>query len=196
MESKTLECLCRAYLGESQARNRYTFYAKIAADEGFEQIAAIFRETADQEKEHAKKLFGYIQTLKVKEPKPDELLVDGVGIPDVFGDTLSNLKAAAAGEHYENQIMYPDFAKIAETEGLKEIAVGFSSIKKAEIHHEERYNKLIAQVEAKTVFDKKPKKVYWVCRECGYMHEGTAPPEKCPLCGKPKSFYQTKVEEY
>ncbi|OLS15027.1 MAG: rubrerythrin [Promethearchaeota archaeon CR_4] len=196
MNSKTLECLCRAYLGESQARNRYTFYAKIAADEGFEQIAAIFRETADQEKEHAKKLFGYIQTLKTKEPNPEELTVDGVGVPDVLGDTLANLKAAAAGEKYENQVMYPDFAKIAEAEGLKDVALGFSLIKKAEVHHEERYNKLIAQVEAKTVFNKKPKKVSWVCRECGYEHIGEAPPEKCPLCSKPKSFYQTKVEEF
>jgi rubrerythrin len=195
MESKTLECLCRAYLGESQARNRYTFYAKVAADEGFEQIAGIFRETADQEKEHAKKLFGIIQTLKVKEPNPDELMIDGVGVPATIGDTLTNLKAAAAGEKYENQVMYPDFAKQAEAEGLKDVALALTFIKQAEIHHEERYNKLIAQVEAKTVF-KKAKKVYWVCRECGYMHEGTAPPEKCPLCGKPKAFYQTKVEEY
>ncbi len=195
MNSKTLECVCRAFLGESQARNRYTFYAKVASDEGFEQIAAIFRETADQEKEHAKKLFGIIQTLKAKEPNPDELNIDGVGIPATIGDTLANLKAAAAGENYEHQIMYPDFAKIAESEGLKDIALAFATIKKAEVHHEERYNKLIAQVEAKTFF-KKAKKVSWVCRECGYEHEGTAPPEKCPLCGKSKSFYQTKVEEY
>jgi rubrerythrin len=196
MNSKTLECLCRAYLGESQARNRYTFYAKVAADEGFEQIASIFRETADQEKEHAKKLFGIIQVLKAKEPNPEELKIDGVEVPDAFGDTLVNLKAAAAGENYEHQIMYPDFAKIAESEGLKDVALVFSIIKKAEVHHEERFKKLIAQVEAKTIFNKKPKKVSWICRECGYEHVGEAPPEKCPLCSKPKSFYQTKVEEF
>ncbi|HME52477.1 MAG TPA: ferritin family protein [Candidatus Lokiarchaeia archaeon] len=192
--SKTLECLARAYLGESQARNRYTFYAKIAADEGFEQIAGIFRETADQEKEHAKKLFGYVQDLKKKE-KIAELKIDGVGVPIEFGTTLENLKAAAAGERYEDQIMYPDFAKIAGSEGNKDIATGFSTIKSAEAHHEERYNKLIEVVENETVF-KKEEKTVWVCRECGYMTESTEPPAKCPLCGKPHSFYQIKAEEY
>lgn len=192
--SKTLECIARAYLGESQARNRYTFYAKIAADEGFEQIAGIFRETADQEKEHAKKLFGYIQDLKKKE-KVSDLKIDGVGVPMDFGTTLENLKAAAAGERYENQIMYPDFAKIAESDGNKDIATGFSTIKTAEIHHEERYNKLIEVVENETVF-KKEEKTFWVCRECGYMYEGTEPPANCPLCGKPHAFYQVKAEEY
>ena len=192
--SKTLECVARAYLGESQARNRYTFYAKIAADEGFEQIAALFRETADQEKEHAKKLFGYIQDLK-KKGNVSDLKIDGVGVPMNFGTTLENLKAAASGEHYENQIMYPDFAKIAESEGNKDIATGFSTIKSAEIHHEERYNKLIEVVENGTAF-KKEEKTSWVCRECGYMFEGTEPPAKCPLCGKPHSFYQVKAEEY
>jgi len=195
MTSKTLESLCKAYLGESQARNRYTFYAKVASDEGFEQIAAIFRETADQEKEHAKKLFGIIQTLKAKEGNPEEININGVAVPTIIGDTLTNLKAAAAGENYEHQIMYPDFAKIAESEGLKEVAQDLLFIKKAEQHHEERYKKLIAQVEAKSFF-KKTKKVSWVCRECGYEHEGIMPPEKCPLCGKPRSFYQLKIEEY
>jgi rubrerythrin len=189
--SKTLECVARAYLGESQARNRYTFYAKIAAEEGYEQMAALFRETADQEKEHAKKLFGIMQDLKKKE-HVTELKIDGVGVPMDFGTTLENLKAAAGGERYENQIMYPEFAKIAESEGNKDIAVGFNTIKSAEIHHEERYNKLIAVVENKTVF-KKEEKTWWVCRECGYMIEATEPPKKCPLCGKPESFYQVKA---
>ncbi|NMC04869.1 MAG: rubrerythrin family protein [Candidatus Lokiarchaeota archaeon] len=194
MVSKTIECVARAYLGESQARNRYTFYAKIAADEGFEQIAAIFRETADQEKEHAKKLFLILQDLKKKE-KITELTLGDVGVPLELGNTLENLKAAAGGEKYENQIMYPDFAKIAETEGNKDVAIAFGTIKSAEVHHEERYNKLIKEVEAGTFF-KKATKTSWVCRECGYMHDATAPPEKCPLCGKPKSFYQVKAEEY
>jgi rubrerythrin len=193
---KTVECVAKAFIGESQARNRYTFYAKIAADEGYEEIAAIFRETADQEKEHAKKLFLIIQDLKKKGVEiEDELKINEVGMPTSFGTTLDNLKAAAAGEKYENQIMYPEFAKIAESEGYKDILQAFKIIGVAEVHHEERYKKLIAQVEAKTFF-KKPKKTTWICRECGYQHEGTEPPEKCPLCGKPKSFYQTKKEEY
>ena len=195
MQQKTLEVVCRAYLGESQARNRYTFYAKVASDEGYEQIAAIFRETADQEKEHAKKLFGIIQELKANEENPDDLKIDEIGVPSTVGDTLTNLKAAAEGEKYENQIMYPEFAEIAESEGLQAVALAFKTIKQAEVHHEERYNKLIAQVEADTFFNKE-EKVYWVCRECGYMHEGKEPPAKCPLCGKPKAFFQLKVEEY
>ena len=121
--------------------------------------------------------------------------IDEVGIPSAMGDTLANLKAAAAGEQYENQIMYPEFAEIAESEGLSAVAVAFKTIKQAEIHHEERYNKLIAQVEAGTFFQKE-EKVVWVCRECGYQYEGTEPPAKCPLCGKPHAFYQLKVEEY
>jgi rubrerythrin len=194
MVSKTMECLARAYLGESQARNRYTFYAKIAADEGYEQIAGIFRETADQEKEHAKKLFTTLQRLKESESVAD-LKIDEVGVPLDFGGTLDNLKAAAAGEHYENQMMYPDFASLATDEGYADIAFIFSTIAQAEVHHEERYNKLIAQVENDTVF-KKDSEVSWVCRECGYMVTGTEPPDVCPLCGKPHAFYQVKDEEY
>ena len=193
---KTLECLAKAYLGESQARNRYTFYAKVASDDGFEEIAAIFRETADQEKEHAKKLFLSMQTLKKKSPTPQpDLKIMDVEVPLAFGTTLENLKAAAAGENYEHGTMYPEFASIAEQEGEKEIALLFRSIRKAEIHHEGRYRKLIKVVESDTVF-KKEKPTTWICRECGYEHEGTEPPQKCPLCGKPKSFYQTKKEEY
>jgi rubrerythrin len=190
---KTLECLARAYLGESQARNRYTFYAKVAAEEGYEQIAAIFRETADQEKEHAKLLFKRIQELKKKNPKPDDdLMLDQVGVPTVFDTSKENLEAAMAGEHYENTKMYPDFAKIAEKEGYKEVAQTFKIIAKAEIHHEERYKKLLAALPS---FFKREKETTWVCRECGYMHTGQEPPEKCPLCGKPKSFYQIKESE-
>ena len=193
---KTIECIARAYLGESQARNRYTFYAKVAADEGYEQIAAIFRETADQEKEHAKKLFLLLQEYrKSGKLSVNELKIDEVGVPLEYGTTLDHLKAAAEGEKYENQIMYPDFAKIAESEGFKDALLTFKVIAIAEVHHEERYRKLIKQVEAKT-FHKKAQKTTWICRECGYQHDGTEPPEKCPLCGKPRSFYQLKVEEY
>jgi rubrerythrin len=193
MVSQTLECLCKAYLGESQARNRYTFYAKVASDEGFEQIADIFRQTADQEKEHAKRLFLLFTELKKKIAPNDKLVMNEVEVPFTFGTTEENLKAAIAGEHYEFTMMYPEFAKLAEKEGNKDIATYLKAISKAEDHHEERYKKLLA---ALPTFFKREKPVTWVCRECGYQLAGNAPPEKCPLCGKPKSFYQVKAEEY
>lgn len=192
---KTLENLTRAFIGESQARNRYTFYAKVAQKEGYEQIAAIFRITADNEKEHAKRLFEHIQELKKgKDSNVNQINVDAAA-PVVFGTTAENLKAAIAGEHYENTEMYPGFAKTAEEEGFSKIAARLRAISRAEEHHEERYRKLLKEVEAGTVF-KKDKKVSWVCRECGYEHEGEEPPEKCPSCDHEKSFYQIKCEEY
>lgn len=194
MPKTTIECLAAAYLGESQARNRYTFYAKVAADEGYEVVAAIFRETADQEKEHAKRLFLLIQELNKKAGKVGQSLkMDDVEVPTVFGTTEENLKAAIAGENYEHSKMYPEFAKIAESEGLKDVAAYLKAIAKAEVHHEERYKKLLAALPS---FFKRDKDTVWCCRECGYVHTGQSPPEKCPLCGKLKSFYQVKVEEY
>lgn len=188
---ETLNNLAKAFIGESQARNRYTFYAKIAKKEGFEQIAGIFLETADQEKTHAKRLFEHIQKLKGDK---DEIKVEAVA-PVVYGNTLENLKAAAAGENYEYTQMYPEFAEVAEKEDLPKIAIRLKSIAKAEAHHEERYKKLIKEVEAETVF-KKEEKVSWVCRECGYIHEGAEPPKKCPACDHKQSYYQLKCEEY
>ena len=188
---KTLENLTKAFIGESQARNRYTFYAKIAKKEGYEQIAEVFLITADNEKEHAKRLFEHIQELK---GDLGELAVEAL-VPVVYGDTVENLKAAIAGEHYENTEMYPGFAKTAEEEGLDKIAMRLRSISKAEEHHEERYKKLLKEVEAGTVF-KKDEEVEWVCRECGYVHIGKQPPEKCPSCDHEKSFYQIKCEKY
>jgi rubrerythrin len=194
MPKTTIECLAVAYLGESQARNRYTFYAKVASEEGLEQIAEIFRLTADQEKEHAKRLFLLIQDLNKKANKVGQpLKMNDVEVPTVFGTTEENLKAAIAGENYENTVMYPEFAKIADKEGLKDVAAYLRNISKAEEHHEERYKKLLA---ALPIFFNRPKEIIWCCRECGYVFVGKSPPEKCPVCGKPKSFYQAKVEEY
>ncbi len=192
---KTLQNLTKAFIGESQARNRYSFYAKIAKKEGYEQIAAIFLETSEQEKVHAKRLFEHIQELKEKiGEKIDEIKVEA-GAPTVYGNTAENLKAAVAGENYEHTIMYPEFAKIAEEEGLTDIAARLRAIAKAEEHHEERYKKLLKEVENNSVF-KKDKEVVWVCRECGYVHVGAEAPQKCPACNHPQSYYQIKCEEY
>jgi len=192
---ETLKNLSKAFIGESQARNRYTFYAKQARKEGFEQIAEIFLITAENEKEHAKRLFEHISELKKKNSEIfDEIEVEA-SVPTTFGTTAENLKAAIAGENYEHSKMYPGFAATAEKEGLIEIAKRLKSIAKAEEHHEERYAKLLKQVETGTFF-KKGKEVWWVCRECGYAHFGKEPPEKCPSCNHAKGFFQLKCEEY
>ncbi len=187
---ETIKNLVKAFIGESQARNRYTFYSKIARKEGYEQIAEIFLITADNEKEHAKRLFEHIQELK----KEDEIQVEAA-CPTVYGKTAENLKAAITGEHYEYTEMYPKFAKVAEKEGFKKIAARLRAIAIAEKHHEERYKKLLNEVEGKTVF-KKTKEVEWVCRECGYVHKGKQAPPKCPSCDHEQSFYQVKCECY
>jgi len=189
--SQTLKNLVKAYVGECQARNRYTFFAKVARDEGFEQIAAIFLETADQEKEHAKKLFLHIQELKEND---DNIKVE-FEAPTVFEDTKTNLGAAAAGETYEETEMYPEFANIAEKEGFTAIAKRMRAIAQAERHHKERYLVLLKQLENETLF-KKEEEVEWVCRECGYVHKGTEPPQECPSCNHSKAFYQLRCEEY
>jgi len=192
---ETIKNLTKAFIGESQARNRYAFYAKVAKKQGFEQIAEIFLITAENEKEHAKRLFEHINELKKESNENlEEIRVEAVA-PTVFGDTIENLKAAIAGENYEYTEMYPEFADIAEKEGLPKIAARLRAIAIAEKHHEERYKKLLKEVEAGTVF-KKEKEVSWVCRECGYVHFGTEAPEKCPSCDHGRSFYQTKCEEY
>ncbi|MEM4182056.1 MAG: rubrerythrin family protein [Candidatus Pacearchaeota archaeon] len=188
---KTLINLTKAFIGESQARNRYSFYASIARKEGYEIIANIFQETADQEREHAKRIFEEIQKLK----KENTIKIDELEAPLILGNTIDNLKAAIAGENYEWTKMYPEFAEIAEKEGLQEIANRLRAIKKAEEHHEERYKKLLEQLEKKTLF-KKENVVEWVCMECGYVHKGKEPPEKCPSCDHSKAFYRLKCEEY
>jgi len=191
---KTLKNLTKAFIGESQARNRYTFYAKVAKKEGFEQIAAIFIETAEQEKVHAKRLFEHIQELKEKLGENEEIIVEAVA-PTAYGRTAENLKAAINGEHFETSEMYPEFARVAEEEDLKHISIRLMAIANAEKHHEERYAKLLKEVEGKTVFDKE-EEIEWVCRECGHVHRGKKAPEKCPSCNHPKAYFQRRSEEY
>ena len=191
---KTIENLTKAFIGESQARNRYAFYSKIAKKEGFEQIAEIFQITADNEKEHASWLFKLINELNQRGENLKEIKIEA-SAPTVLGKTVENLRTAITGENYEYMKMYPEFAETAEKEGLPEIAKRLRAIAKAEEHHEERYKKILKEVEASTVF-KKNKAVWWVCRECGYAHLGKEPPEKCPSCDHEKSFYQIKCEEY
>lgn len=193
--NQTIQNLTKAFIGESQARNRYSFYAKVAMKEGYEQIAEIFTITAENERIHAKRLFEQINELKKKsKEKLDPIMVEAEA-PTTYGNTIENLKAAIAGEHHEHSTMYPEFAEIAKNEGMPELAARLLAIAKAEEHHEERYKKLLKEVEAGTVFKKK-KEIYWICRECGYMHFGKEPPVKCPACDHPTSFYQVKCEEY
>lgn len=191
----TIENLVKAFIGESQARNRYTFYAKIAKNEGFEQIGEIFLVTAENEKEHASNLFKLISELKKKSNEGlDEIEVEAAA-PTVLASTAENLKAAIAGENHEHTKMYPEFADLAEREGFPGIAARLRAIAKAEKHHEERYKKLLREVEAGTFF-KKEKDVWWVCRECGYVHFGKKPPEECPSCDHTSSYFELKCEEY
>ena len=191
----TIQNLTKAFIGESQARNRYTFYSKIAKKEGFEQIAEIFIVAAENEKEHASWLFKLINELKRKSDENlDEIKVEAIA-PTVLGTTAENLKAAIAGENYEHTKMYPEFADVAEKEGFPKIAKRLRAIAKAEEHHEERYKKLLKEVEAGTVF-KKTREVDWACLECGYVHFGTEPPEICPSCDHERGFYQIKCEKY
>ncbi len=192
---KTIKNLAKAFIGESQARNRYTFYAKIAKSEGYEQIAEVFLLTADQEKEHAKWLMRLINELKKQSSEDLEEIKVEASAPTILANTAENLKAAISGENYEYTSMYPEFAQEAEKEGFPEIASRLGAIAKAEEHHEERYKKLLKEVEAGTVF-KKDKEVWWVCRECGYVHFGKEAPLKCPSCGHPQSYFQVKCEEY
>lgn len=188
---KTLINLTKAFIGESQARNRYTFYASQAKKENYMQIFEIFTETALQEKEHAKRLFEFIQELK---GDLEEITVEAAA-PTKIGDTAENLAAAAAGEKYEYSEMYPEFAQIAEEEGLPKVAAKFRAIAVAEKHHEERYLKLLQEVKNESLF-KKQEPVIWVCMECGYEHKGVTPPDSCPSCEHSKEFYKIKCEQY
>jgi rubrerythrin len=166
--SKTEENLKAAFAGESQARNKYTYFAKVARKQGYHYIAKIFEETAMNEMQHAKEEFK---------------LLKGIG------DTVANLKAAIEGEHYETAEMYPTFAKEAEEEGNKEAAKVFTEIGEVEAHHEARYKKLLEMVEKEAVY-KREKPIHWKCSKCGYIHEGTEPPEECPSCKHPKEYYE------
>ncbi len=189
---KTLENLTKAFIGECQARNRYNYYAKVAKKEGYEQIAGIFSETEEQEKTHAKRLFEHIQELKGDK---NEIVVEALS-PNVYGNTQENLQAAIDGENYEHTQMYPEFAKVAEEEGLTKIAARLRAIAKAEAHHEERYIKLLENLKNGKVFEREDGQTVWVCRECGYVHVGKTPPKECPSCDHPQAYYQIKSENF
>jgi rubrerythrin len=185
--SQTEKNILTAFAGESQARNRYTYFASKAKKEGYVQIAAIFEETANQEKEHAKRLFKLLEGGEVE--------ITGAFPAGVIGITLENLKESAGGEHYEHTIMYPGFAKVAREEGFDSIAVIFEAIAVAEKQHEKRYNDLAANIEAGKVF-KKDAKVVWRCRNCGYLHEGKEAIGACPACAHPQAHFELLGENY
>ena len=171
---KTFENIMAAFAGESQARNKYDFFAKVAAKEGHQKLAEFFSETARNEQEHAKLLFK---------------LVSGIG------DSKANLGECIDGEHYETEEMYPSFAKVAVEEGFDDAKKLFDKLAKIEKHHEERYKRLLNELENGTLY-KDDKKVVWICRKCGNVHEGSAPPEKCPVCNHPRGYYEKEQTQY
>jgi rubrerythrin len=185
--TQTEKNLLAAFAGESQARNRYTFFASKAKKEGYEQIAAIFQETADNEKEHAEVFFKHLQggDAKITAEYP----------AGVIGSTAENLLAAAEGEKMEWGTLYPDFSETAEKEGFPMVAHSFKKIAEVEAYHERRYRKLLENVKKKNVF-KKEKVTKWKCRNCGYVHEGKEAPDVCPACQHPQSYYEIWTEPY
>ncbi|MEI7526599.1 MAG: rubrerythrin family protein [Mariniphaga sp.] len=185
--SKTEQNLLKAFAGESQARMRYDYFAKQARKEGLEQIAAIFDETALNEREHAKRFFKFLEGGPVE--------ITATYPAGVIGTTLENLKAAAEGENEEWTSLYPEFSKIATDEGYHEVAAAFKLISRVEKAHEERYNTLFSNLENGKVFERDGK-VVWKCRNCGYLHEGTKPPLNCPACLHPQSYFEIKESNY
>lgn len=191
--TKTAENLLKAFAGESQARNRYTYYASVADKEGYKQIKNFFIETADNEKEHAKRFYKFLlEGFQGELPVTIEI---NAAFPVAQGTTLDNLKAAAGGELEEWSELYPAFAKIAEDEGFPEIAKAFNMIASAEKRHETRYNKLAKNIQTQLVF-KKEEKILWKCGNCGYIHEGTDAPEECPACVHPQAHFEVFAETY
>jgi len=185
--SKTEKNLLTAFAGESQARNRYTYFAGQARKEGYVQMSSIFEETANQEKEHAKRFFKFLEG--------GELEVQAAFPAGKVGSTLDNLKAAAGGEHYEWSEMYPGFARVAEEEGFTEIANVFRKIAVAEKQHEKRYRDLAANIEGGRVF-KREQKVVWRCLNCGYLHEGPEAPDQCPACAHAQAHFELLGENW
>ncbi len=185
--TETEKNLLKAFAGESQARNRYTYFRSQAKKEGYEQIAAIFEETANQEKEHAKRLFKFLEGGEVE--------ITASFPAGVIGTTLENLRAAAAGEHYEHAEMYPEFADVAEREGFNDIASVFRAIAVAEKQHEARYLALAENIEKNRVF-KREEKVVWRCRNCGFIFEGFEAPKACPACAHPQAYFELLGENY
>lgn len=189
--TKTAENLLKSFAGESQARNRYTYYASIAKKQGFVQISNIFIETAEQEKEHAKRFFKFL-----KEELNGEAIEITAKYPVcLYEETSDNLKAAAAGENEEWTDLYPGFGKIAKEEGFPEISAAYNMIAKVEKEHEARYLKLLENIKNGQVF-KKDEKTFWKCINCGYIYEGVEAPEKCPACLHPKSYFEVAAKNY
>lgn len=185
--TKTEKNLLTAFAGESQARNRYNYFASQAKKEGFEQIAAIFADTAENEKEHAKRFFKFLEGGEVE--------IVAAFPAGVIGTTVENLLAAAEGEHHEYSQMYPEFARIADEEGFPEIAAVFRNVSVAEKGHEQRYLKLRENILKGEVFEKK-QVMRWRCRNCGYIHEGVKAPDKCPACAHPQAYFELLAENY
>ncbi|MEI8388365.1 MAG: rubrerythrin family protein [bacterium] len=185
--TRTEHNLMAAFAGESQARNRYTFYASVAKKEGYYQISDIFLETAANEKEHAEIYFKLLE-----ERHPIQITET---YPSAFGNTVENLRAAAEGEHFEWETLYPGYAKIADEEGFQEAASAFRRVSLVEILHESRYKKLLYNVENNRVFERDVK-VQWKCNNCGYIHSATRAPEVCPVCNHPKAYYELFAETY
>ncbi|MDR1879727.1 MAG: rubrerythrin family protein [Tannerellaceae bacterium] len=185
--TRTEQNLLKSFAGESQARNRYTFFSSVAKKEGYEQIAAVFMETAEQEKEHAKRFFKFLEGGMVE--------ITASFPAGVIGTTMENLAAAAAGENEEWTELYPTFAAIAEEEGFKQIAVAWRMISLVEKEHERRYLKLLENLERSQVFEKE-EEIEWQCRNCGFLHKGKKAPNKCPACEHPQAFFEPKKENY
>lgn len=185
--TRTEKNVMASFAGESQARMRYTYFASAAKKEGYEQISAIFTETADNEKEHAKIFFKYLEGGDVE--------ITATFPAGVIGDTLANLKAAAAGEKEEWGTLYPNFADIADEEGFADVAYSFREIAEVEEYHERRYNILADRVAKGEVF-KRTQSIKWKCRNCGYVHEGPEAPEECPACKHPQAHYEPWAENY
>ena len=185
--TKTEHNLLASFAGESQARNRYTYFASVAKKAGYEQIASIFLDTADNEKEHAKRFFRFLQG--------GEVQITATYPAGAIGDTASNLEAAANGEKLEWTVLYVDAAKIAKEEGFDDIATIFTEIAEVEEQHEKRYRKLLKNVKEGKVF-KKDSVVKWRCRNCGYVHEGAEAPKMCPACAHPQAYYEVLAENY
>lgn len=188
--TKTAENLMKAFAGESQARNRYTYYASVAKKEGYVQISNLFLETADNEKEHAKRFFKFL-----KESLEGEMVEINASYPVGLSDTKANLLSAANGENEEWTELYPHFANVAEEEGFPAVAAAFRKIAEVEKHHEARYRKLLDNIEKDQVFKKDTVK-QWKCNNCGYIHTGEEAPDMCPACIHPKDHFEVFVEAY
>ncbi|MCF7795712.1 rubrerythrin family protein [Patescibacteria group bacterium] len=189
MAKKTFENLVNAFIGESQARNKYSYYSKIAKKEGFVEIFNKFLEISEQESVHAKRIYEFIQDFRKDEDIKVDLKVDTSSL--VYGSTSENLKAAIAGESHEYQEMYPEFAEIAESEGYSKIADRLRAIAKAEENHKEIFSNFLENIENNSVF-KKNEEIYWVCQECGYIHYGNEAPELCPSCNHPQAYFKVR----